>query len=138
MCLQALNFPGEIIAFSGRCSDKRSWIGTALAMPRKTNLFLIPLRGWIITQSVDKEIQCMAFLQGKRCAGPGPGPANTCEQTDSKMYSHRLAPLRLGSQCFIKRNKDKEVSSCYQPLLQWHPTHLLPTLGEGMEIFNPG
>lgn len=112
VCLQALNFPGEITAPSVRCSGKRSQIGTILAMPRQTNLPLIPLRSLTITQSVDKETQCVAFLQGNCCAGPGPGPANTCEQTNSKMYSHRLAPLRLGSQRFIKRNKDKEVSSC--------------------------
>lgn len=62
--LQALSCPEEIRAFSGRCSDKRSCVGTILATPRQTNLSLIP------AERLDNNIVCR---QGNPKCGIPPG-----------------------------------------------------------------
>lgn len=101
--LQALHYPEETTAFSGKCSDERSCVGTILAIPRQTNLSLIP------AERFDNNTVCR---QGNPKCGVPPGKtlcrtwarvANTCEQRNSKIFCHRLAPLRRGSQYFIKR-----------------------------------
>lgn len=108
--LQAFSCPEEIGVFSGRCSEKRSCVGAVLATDRPTSPWS-QLKGWTITQSVDKEIQSGAFLQGKRCAGPGPGLPTPVSEWIPKCTVTGLAPLKLGSQRFFKR-QDEKTPSC--------------------------
>lgn len=80
--------PGGMTAISGRRSGRRSCVGTIVALPRQTNLTLIP------AERFDNNAVCR---QGNPECGVPPGEtlcwtwasaANTCERLDSTVYSH--------------------------------------------------
>lgn len=104
--LPAVSRPGGVTAFSGRCSDRRSCVGTVVPMPRQTSLSLIPAEGF------DNNTVCR---RGNPERGVPPGKtgcwawaraADTCEQVNSSVCSHRPPALRLGSRLLIKREKE--------------------------------
>lgn len=109
-CTSSSEVPRRENSFSGRRSDEGSCVGATAAMPRQPNLSLIP------AERFDNNTVCR---QGNPKCGVPPGKtwcwtwaraANTCEQVNSKMHSHRLAAQRLSSQ-HLKSHEDKEVFS---------------------------
>lgn len=135
--LWAVSCPGGVTAFSGRCSDRRSCVGTVVPMPRQTSLSLIPAEGF------DNNTVCR---QGNPKCGVPPGKtlcwawaraADTCEQVNSTVCRHRPSALRLGSQHLIKREKKTRRDLPATSSATVTSPHLPPAFWEGVEVINP-
>ena len=88
-----------------------------------------------MTQCVDKEIQSVAFLQGKRCAGPGPALPTPVRSGFQNVPSQAgRSEARLAD--FIQRSEGEEVSPHSRHFGDVPPVSSLHRLSEGMEIVN--